>query len=323
MRRARTRNVQHGLKEFWISNFGLLGEIARTAARAEVCNRKSKIINSILEIQLSSPRISSLRLGTSSWSSEDWVGSFYPPGTPPADYLGVYAQHFDTVEVDSTYYRIPAEAMVRNWGARTPPGFTFAAKFPQVITHEKVMHDCGGEIAEFLRVMSLLEDRLGPLLLQFPYFSKKAFASPEDFLVRLIPFLESLPLGFKYALEVRNKYWVNACFLNVLRKYGIAYALIDHPWMTPASQLAVELDVVTADFTYIRWLGDRRGIEEKTQRWDRVIVDREEEMRVWIPMIRGLLKRRIQVMGYFNNHYAGFAPGSIELFGNVWNSMME
>ena len=135
---------------------------------------------------------------------------FIRPAPAPADFLGAYAQHFDTVEVDSTYYRIPSESMVRNWRARTPPGFTFAAKFPQVITHEKVLQDCREELANFLRTMSLLEDRLGPLLLQFPYFNKKAFARPEDFLARLTPFLEELPGGFQYALEVRNKYWVNA-----------------------------------------------------------------------------------------------------------------
>jgi uncharacterized protein YecE (DUF72 family) len=268
-------------------------------------------------------RIPNLRLGTSSWSSEDWVGTFYPPGTAPADFLGAYAQHYDTVEVDSTYYRIPSESVVRNWRARTPPGFIFAAKFPQVITHEKVLQDCREELANFLRTMSLLEDRLGPLLLQFPYFNKKAFARPEDFLARLTPFLEELPGEFQYALEVRNKYWVNARLLDILRKKGVALALIDHPWMTPISQLVNKLDVVTAGFAYLRWLGDRKGIEEKTQHWDRIIIDREDEMRIWIPVIRQLLKRKIQVMGYFNNHYAGFGPGSIELFGKVWESMRE
>jgi uncharacterized protein YecE (DUF72 family) len=81
--------------------------------------------------------IPNLRLGTSSWSSEDWVGTFYPPGTPPADFLPEYAKHFDTVEVDSTFYRSPSRSMVKNWRERTPPGFVFAAKVPQVITHEK------------------------------------------------------------------------------------------------------------------------------------------------------------------------------------------
>ena len=269
------------------------------------------------------PHIPGLRLGTSSWSSEDWVGTFYPPGTKSSDFLGIYAQHFDTVEVDSTYYRIPSESMVRNWRLRTPPGFTFAAKFPQEITHEKVLHDCREELATFLGAMSLLEDRLGPLLLQFPYFNKKTFPNPEDFLARLRPFLEELPSGFKFALEVRNKYFVNAQLLDILHKKNIALALIDHPWMTPIAQLASKLDVVTADFAYIRWLGDRKGIEEKTQNWDRIIIDREDDMHIWIPIIRELLKRRIQVMGYFNNHYAGFGPGSIELFGKVWESQKE
>jgi uncharacterized protein YecE (DUF72 family) len=248
------------------------------------------------------PQIPNLRLGTSSWSSEDWVEAFYPPDTKSSDFLGIYAQHLDTVEVDSTYYRIPSDSMVRNWRARTPPGFTFAAKFPQVITHEKVMHDCREELADFLRAMSLLEDRLGPLLLQFPYFNKKTFARPEDFLVRLIPFLDELPSGFRFALEVRNKYWVNARLLDILRRKRVALALIDHPWMTPIAQLvSSKLDLVTADFAYIRWLGDRKGIEEKTKHWDRIIIDREDEMRIWIPVVRDLLKQRIQVMGYFNN----------------------
>jgi uncharacterized protein YecE (DUF72 family) len=273
------------------------------------------------EWNLTQPRIPNQRLGTSSWSSEDWVGPFYPPGTPPADFLSEYAQHFDTVEVDSTYYRIPSESMVRNWRARTPPGFIFAAKFPQVITHEKVLQDCRQELAEFLRTMGLLEDRLGPLLLQFPYFNKQAFARPEDFLDRLRRFLEELPEAFSYALEVRNKYWINARHLDVLRNKKVALALIDHPWMTPVRQLMSSQDVVTADFAYIRWLGDRKGIEAKTQRWDRIIIDREDEMRTWIPVIRQVLKRGIRILGYFNNHYAGFAPGSIELFYREWERL--
>jgi uncharacterized protein YecE (DUF72 family) len=272
---------------------------------------------------MSDPPIPNLRLGTSSWSCEDWVGPFYPPGTAPADFLSAYAQHFDAVEVDSTYYRIPSESMVRNWRARTPAGFIFAAKFPQVITHEKVLQDCREDLTNFLRTMSLLEDRLGPLLLQFPYFNKQAFARPEDFLARLAPFLEVLPGDFRYALEVRNKYWVNARLLDLLRRKHVALALIDHPWMTPIKQLVSRLDVITADFAYVRWLGDRKGIEEKTQHWDRIIIDREEEMGIWIAVIRGLQKRGVNVMGFFNNHFAGFGPGSIALFRKIWQNLKE
>jgi uncharacterized protein YecE (DUF72 family) len=92
---------------------------------------------------LDQPEIPNLRVGTSSWSAGSWVGPFYPPGTRPADFLPRYAEHFDTVEVDSTFYRAPSKEMVKNWYARTPARFVFAAKFPQTITHEKVLPDCG------------------------------------------------------------------------------------------------------------------------------------------------------------------------------------
>lgn len=264
------------------------------------------------------PEIPNLHLGTSSWSSEDWVGSFYPPGTPPAGFLPEYAKHFDTVEVDSTFYRSPSASMVKNWRARTPAGFVFAAKFPQVITHEKVLEDCSAEVKEFLGAVDLLGEKLGPLLLQFPYFNRQAFARPEDFFARLAPFLDKLPGGYSFAVEVRNKAWIKESLLDLLRKRKIALALIDHPWMTPVQQLMSTLDLVTADFTYIRWLGDRKGIEEKTKHWDRLLIGREREMEMWIPEIRRLLARRINVYAYFNNHYAGFAPGSIALFHEVW-----
>ena len=266
-------------------------------------------------------QIHNLRLGTSSWSSADWVGVFYPPGATAAGFLSEYAKHFDTVEVDSTFYRTPAAAVVRNWRARTPPGFLVAAKFPQVITHEKVLHDCGPELAEFLKVMNLLGDKLGPLLLQFPYFNKQAVAQAGDFLLRLSAFLDQLPRDHAFALELRNKNWVNERLLDLLRTRHIAFVLNDHSWMTPVEQLVAKHDVVTADFTYLRWLGDRKGIEERTQHWDKIKVDRTREMEVWVPIVRQLLKRGIRVLGYFNNHYAGFAPGSIKLFYEVWERL--
>ncbi len=270
---------------------------------------------------MATPKIPNLHLGTSSWSSEDWVGTFYPPGTSPANFLAEYAKHFDTVEADSTFYRSPSPLMAKNWRERTPASFILAAKIPQVITHEKVLQDCAAELKEFLGAMDLLGEKLGPLLFQFPYFNRKAFARPEDFLARLAPFLAKLPSGYSFAVEVRNKGWITEPFLDLLRKKKIAMALIDHPWMTPIDQLAAKLDVVTADFTYLRWLGDRKGIEEKTQHWDKLIISREREMETWIPLIERLLARRVRVYGYFNNHYAGFGPGSIALFHEVWERM--
>src|SRR2546428_10331671 len=149
--------------------------------------------------------MSSLYIGTSAFTAAGWEGSFYPIGLKPANYLSYYAQHFDTVEVDSTFYRIPSKATVQGWAQKTPEGFVFAAKIPQVITHEKVLVDCDDEMAQFLKVMDALGGKLGPLLFQFGYFNKKAFVGVNDFLARLRPFLKKLPKDRKFAVEIRNK----------------------------------------------------------------------------------------------------------------------
>lgn len=259
-----------------------------------------------------------LHLGTSSFSHESWVGPFYPPGTKPAEFLSVYARRYETVEIDATFYRIPAAAQARSWASKVPQGFRVSAKVPQVITHEKLLVDCEEDMKVFLAAMDELGDRLGPLLFQFPYFKGDAFASVGAFLARLEPFLESLPSDRQFALEVRNKSWVGAPLLTLLRRHRVAFALIDHPWMAPVEELIRNQDVVTGDFSYVRWLGDRKEIETKTDRWDTLIVDRAAEMERWVPALASLLERNIDVYGYFNNHYAGHGPGSIELLRDIW-----
>ena len=150
-----------------------------------------------------------IRLGTSSWTGEGWVGSFYPAASQPQDFLALYARRFDTVEIDSTFYRIPAARTVEQWRERTPADFTFAAKVPQTITHEKMLVDAEQDLAAFLRVMDLLGDKLGPLLLQFPYFNRQKFRSLDFFLERLEPFLARLPKDHRWVVEVRNRNWLS------------------------------------------------------------------------------------------------------------------
>lgn len=262
-----------------------------------------------------------LFLGTSSWSSKDWEGVFYPEGTPPGDYLAYYATRYRTVEVDATFYRVPAASTARKWRACLPDGFLLAAKVPQVITHEKGLVDCEADLKEFLAVMDELQDHLGPLLLQFPYYSKASGMTLGTFLANLGGFLPLLPSGHRFALEIRNKAWLTPALLDLLAKHHVALTLIDHPWMPRVEEVLADLDPITADFTYVRWLGDRHGIEKRTKSWGDLILDRSREMTAWVPAIRSLLARRVAVFGYFNNHYAGHAPGSIELFGRTWNNM--
>src|ERR1700682_2985233 len=175
------------------------------------------------------------RIGTSAFTANGWPGTFYPKGLSEREYLTYYATKFDTVEVDSTFYRTPTLTTVQGWYSKTPSGFIFAAKVPQTITHEKMLQDCEQEMTEFLNVMDELRDKLGPLLFQFSYFDRKAFVGVNDFLARLVPFLKKLPKDHKFAVEIRNKGWLVPQFIEALRERGVALALIDQSWMPLSS----------------------------------------------------------------------------------------
>lgn len=255
-----------------------------------------------------------LYVGTSSWSSQDWLGPFYPASLKPAQFIEYYASQFRAVEIDSTFYSIPATSVVRAWKEKTPPGFIFAAKVPSLITHRKVLRDCQHEFTSFLNAMELLEERLGPLLLQFPYFNKTAFASRDQFDKLLRPFLKSLPKQFKFALELRNKNWLSWDFLELLREHSVGFAVIAQAWMPSIDTLAKAVDIVTGEFCYARFIGDRQGMEAKTDKWSQLVADKSSEMTVWAQELKKIVAKGVRTYAFFNNHYAGFAPGSVKLF---------
>ncbi|HET8948427.1 MAG TPA: DUF72 domain-containing protein [Candidatus Polarisedimenticolia bacterium] len=261
--------------------------------------------------------MTAIRLGASSWTAPSWEGPFYPKGLPAARWLEHYAGEFDTVEVDATFYRIPEERTVDAWRERTPPGFLFAAKVPQVITHEKFLEGCLEETTAFLKVMRRLGDRLGPLLLQFRYFRQAEMPDPKPFLERLERFLPALSSEMRFAVEVRNKSFLGDRLFDLLRRQGIALAFIDHPWFPTIDQMMKRPAARTAPFSYIRWLGDRVEIEKRTTSWDKLILDRTAEMRRWAGAVRNLAAGERPVHGYFNNHYAGYGIGSIRLFRGI------
>ncbi len=258
-----------------------------------------------------------IRLGTSSWTGEGWQGSFYPAKAKPQDFLSIYAREFGTVEIDSTFYRAPSARTVEQWRERTPQGFTFTAKVPQTITHEKMLLDAERELTAFVKVMDLLGEKLGPLLLQFPYFNKQKFRGVGFFLERLEPFIAQLPKDHQWVVEVRNRNWLSEKLYSVLRSHGVALALVDHAWMPRPGELFQTGNPVTADFTYIRFLGDRKRIEEITTVWNKLVIDRAGEMEEWMPAMQKLLSRRLTIYAYFNNHYAGFGPASARAFSEI------
>jgi uncharacterized protein YecE (DUF72 family) len=262
-----------------------------------------------------------LHLGTSAFTAAGWEGSFYPAGMQPRDFLSFYATKFDTVEVDSTFYRTPSASTVRGWYAKTPKNFIFALKVPQVITHEKRLEACDADCKEFLKVAGLLQEKLGPILFQFGYFNKGAFADLDSFLKRLLPFLDRLPKDRKFAVEIRNKNWLVPKFVDALRERGMALAVIDQSWMPRPPEWFSRFDPVTADFTYIRWLGDRKGIEQKTKTWDKIVVDRRRDLSDWAKLCVPIVRRGVTIFAYANNHYAGHGPATIAQFLEIWKKL--
>jgi uncharacterized protein YecE (DUF72 family) len=261
-------------------------------------------------------------LGTSAFTADGWQGSFYPPGMKSRDFLSYYASQFQTVEVDSTFYGTPKASTVSSWNEKTPPDFIFAAKVPQVVTHDKVLADCDAEFEEFVKTMDILGPKLGPMVFQFPHFDRWKFPKQERFLTVLEPFLKKLPTDHMYAVEIRNKTWLDAKFADVLRAHNVALALTDTSFVPRPWEMKEKFDLITADFAYVRWLGDRKGIEKQTMTWDKTIVDRTSDLKNWVESLRRLVtdKRMRRILAYMNNHYSGHAPAGVKLFQQLWDN---
>lgn len=239
--------------------------------------------------------LANARIGTSGFSYKDWLGNFYPQFCPPADFLRFYSSVFTTVEIDATFYRMPKPETVERWADQVRDGFIFTAKFPRTVTHEGKQVERLKSAIAFTDVMRCLGDRLGPLLLQYPYSFK-----PTEF-ENLRQLLNELPSDLRIALELRNKAWLNETDLfELLREHNIAFTLIDHPWM-PRQEIA------TADFHYIRFLGDRKQIPDD---FSYVRINRDEDLEWWRVVIARLASDGQNLFAYFNNHYSGHSPST-------------
>jgi uncharacterized protein YecE (DUF72 family) len=244
-------------------------------------------------------RIGKLHIGTMGWSYRFWVANFYPHGLKSAAFLAEYAKHFNSVELDNTFYRIPSANATKAWEEQTPKGFLFSAKFPRIITHVKMLQDCQTEVHIFISRMSQLQSKLGPLLLQFP-----SSFGPEHFSL-LQKFLPTLPKGYRYAVEVRNKGLLGEKLNSLLRENRVALVFVNQPFL--------EGDV-TADFVYVRWEGDRRKVNGTL---GKVEVDRTLDIEKWAVNIEKFLDREVEVFGYFSKYYSGYPPSDAEQLLNL------
>jgi len=233
-----------------------------------------------------------VHLGTMGWSYSFWVGKLYPEGTKPVGFLTEYAKNFNSVEIDATFYRIPSISIIEAWRNQVPSFFRFAPKFPQSITHAPGFAYDAEKLGVFLDRITLLGEKLGPLLLQFPPHLRTDLGKMGDL-------LDALPTRHLYAIEFRNRSWFTEETYNMLRDRGMAFTLtnkLGHPMEK------------TAGFTYVRWEGDRKTVNgEKGV----VEIERGSETAEWAKKVDALLENGTDVYGYFSKFYSGFPPEDV------------
>jgi uncharacterized protein YecE (DUF72 family) len=239
----------------------------------------------------------SLRVGCSGWSYKDWVGPFYPKETKPEDYLSLYSSIFDCVEVDSTFYRAPSAAMVQHWYNSTPRDFVLAPKIPKRITHDQHLEHAESYMEHFLRTVGQLKEKLGPFVIQLP----PSFKNPKH-LKALTDFIENLGTEHRYAIEFRHESWFNSEIEKLLAPHNICQVWSINQYLTtPAAR--------TSDFIYIRFVGDRA-----INQFNKLQKDQSQAMKTWSKTLQEVGDSVKERFVFFNNHFAGFGPGSANEF---------
>ena len=233
-----------------------------------------------------------VRVGCSGWNYEHWRGRFYPKGLPARRWFELYAKHFDTVEINNSFYRLPQPETFEKWRDQAPDGFVYAMKVGQFGTHRKKLTDPGPWLANHLDRVYRLGTHLGPNLLQLPPRWKRNVE-------RLDEFLTAAPTDIRWAVEMRDASWLHDDVYEVLRRHGAALCLhdliADHPWE------------LTTDWTYVRFHGSdalRRPYHGAYgARGLRPVADR---LSAWVD-------KGIDVYAYFNNDVDADAPADAAL----------
>ena len=230
--------------------------------------------------------MSELRIGTSGYVYPHWKGRFYPRELPQRDWLGYYAQHFDTVELNNPFYRQPERATFEKWRAAVPDDFRFAVKLNRFITHIKRLNVGADSIERSYGTMAGLGPKLAVVLAQLPPKWKFAPDRLEAYVTQVAPRRR------RHAIEPRDASWLTPDALAFLRELRVALCLIDTPkWPS--------VDAVTAGFVYIRFHGPERLYASNYT---------DDMLRAWADRIRGWRAQGLDVYGYFNNDVPDYAP---------------
>ena len=225
-----------------------------------------------------------IHIGTSGWHYEHWKGPFYPEGLSNQDFLNYYADHFHTVEINNSFYQLPSEKALIRWRDAVPSGFIFAVKASRYITHMKKLKDPEEPVSIFLKRISILGEKLGPILFQLP---PRWNFNPQ----RLEAFLEGLHPSYRYAFEFRDSSWFDARAYDSLGKHGATFCIYDL-----AGRLSPKK--VTSDLIYIRLHGPSGPYQgqyetDELARWADDFLSRAEEGK--------------EIYCYFDNDQTGYA----------------
>jgi uncharacterized protein YecE (DUF72 family) len=182
-----------------------------------------------------------LIVGTSGYSYKEWKGTFYPDDLPASKMLAFYAQHFSSVEINNTFYRMPDEKLLSKWGSEVPDGFTFVLKAPQRITHQKKLTAIEPDVNQLFHVAASLGAKLGPVLFQLPPYLRKETE-------KLHELLELVPRGQRAALEFRHESWFSDDTYAVLREHDAALCAADTDEVQDPESVLVQ----TASWGYLR-----------------------------------------------------------------------
>jgi uncharacterized protein YecE (DUF72 family) len=228
--------------------------------------------------------IQRIHIGTSGWSYKHWLGTFYPEGVKAVGQFPYYLQHFNTVELNSPFYRLPDKETFIKWKTNSPETFLYSVKASRFITHMKKLKDPAESLVRFMENVSGLEEKLGPILFQLPPHWQLN-------LERLKEFLEKLPATFRYVFEFRNSTWYDAEVYRLLREKNCAFCLYElDGHLTPFE--------ITADFVYVRLHGpggkyQGNYSEESLQGWGAKCIEWAKSLDVFV---------------YFDNDIGSYAP---------------
>jgi uncharacterized protein YecE (DUF72 family) len=239
-----------------------------------------------------------IHAGCSGWSYEDWVGPFYPKGAKPKDYLKLYSSVFDAVEIDSSFYRIPNQFMISQWKRNSSPGFIFCPKFPKKITHELKLQNVTSTLAFFYKTLAGLGEKLGPLVVQLPPSFKYDKGMPL-----LTNFVSNeLKPGFRHAIEFRHASWFRDDVYRLLESNNVSFCWSITQYVETPTRL-------TSNFIYARMVGER-----DITKFNEIQKDRSEQIKEMSEKVKGMAGSADDAFIFFNNHFAGFGPESVNEF---------